>query len=141
LDTVTDDELADGLYAWAEGSHLVEAAVGLLAAHRSWLCRRDFRQRAICVDPAGDPDDPFWVGIDWDAAARVLAEVPASSGERAILAIAVALAAGSEHPVDLSEALGSLDGANSGRVLQAIAHAAGLHERHLSLVIDGRFDE
>ena len=136
-DRVSGDELAHDLNAWAAGSHPIEAAVGLLAAHRAWLRRGDFRRRAICEESTDDSDDLRWVRIDWDAAARVLADAPASSSERGILAIAIALAVGHEHPVDLAEALGSLDATNTGRVLQAVAHAAGFHDRHLALVVDG----
>ena len=141
VDRVTGDQLADGLNAWAVGSHGIEAAVGLLAAHRAWLRRDDFRRRAICAEATGDGDDLGWVRIDWDAAARILADAPASSSERGILAIAVGLAAGHEHPVNLAEVLGSLDATNTGRVLQAVAHAAGFHERHLALVVDGHIGD
>jgi hypothetical protein len=145
VDIFSEEELAGGLRAWAAGSYRVEAAVGLLIAHRAWLRRAEFRERAVWVDGLdageGDLGDGWFVGIDWDGAAAVLATAPASSSERAILAIAVAIAAGDEHPLDLGEALGRLDAANTTRVLQASAHAAGFHDRHLAVTVTGDLDD
>lgn len=60
--------------------------------------------------------------IDWPAARSALSYL--SGGERRILALADALAAG--NPVDLSDALTGLDETNGRMVLRAVAHALGI---------------
>lgn len=123
---VSQQQLIDGLRAWAQGLWCVEAAVGLLIAHERWLARRDFREQAMWVD-LGDQcsDNGLLVGIDWEAAAALAAVARASASERRMLQLAVALVAGQDHPVDLGDALTGLDGSNAARVVEAIAHAGG----------------
>jgi hypothetical protein len=137
LDTFTELELAVALRNSAAGSYQAEAAVELLIAHGSWLRRGDFRAQAIWADGGADE---FVVGIDWGSAAELLHDAPASASERRILSIALALVEGQAHPVDLGDALSSLDGANTANVIHAVAHAAGLHERHSSIVVNGHLD-
>jgi hypothetical protein len=76
-----------------------------------------------------------------DVAAELLDVAPASSSERQVLAIIVALAAGAEHPVDIGNALISVDVSNASRVLQALGHAAGHHARRATVVVDGHISE
>ena len=105
-----------------------------------WLSRLEFRRRAIWYDPAdGSVADVSRtvVGIDWDAAAEVLASAPAAASERRVLALAIGPADGDAHPVDLGDALCGLDRRNAAHVLRALAHAAGLHERNVQIVDNG----
>jgi hypothetical protein len=139
-DTMSGPALVDGLRAWATGSHCAEAAVDLLVEHASWLSRPEFRRRAVWTDPVEeDRDDgaPCVVGIDWDAAACVLESVPAAASERRVLALAIGLADGDAHPVDLGDALCGLDQTNTALALRAVAHAAGLHERNVQILVNG----
>lgn len=127
-------DLTDALRQWASGSHNIEAAVGLLIAHGSWLRRPEFRQRVIWTSHSRTSGFTH-VGIDWDAASE-LQDLPASSSEHAILAIALSLADG-DNQVDLGDALTSLDERNATLVLEAIAHACSLHVRRRPVVITG----
>ena len=106
--------LEDKLRAWARGLYPNEAAVELLI-------------RSGKVVYSGAPwleegDDRAIVDVD-----RLSSGVGAlSSGERALVAIAVSLL--SHDPVDLREAIASLDRGNLDAVLAAIAHAGGSHQ-------------
>lgn len=138
---LSHQQLIDALRRWATGSYCTEAAVGLLIAHQRWLERADFRGQAISVEDGEVVScDARIAGIDWDLAADLLQVAPASSSERQMLALVVALAAGRDHPVDLGNAFTSLDASNASRVLQALGHAAGLHERRITVVVDGHID-
>lgn len=142
-DALAEPEIADGLRAWASGGYSTEAAVELLIAHGVWLRRKAFRQQAMWVsrgDEFAADDGELLCGIDWDAAAAVASTSPASASEHRILAFAIALVAGVDHPVDLGDAVTGLDVTNTALVLQAIAHTAGVHERHASISVDGHFD-
>lgn len=83
--------VAAGLRRWAAGhGPQVQAAVGLLIGHEVWLRRLEFH--SACLHR--DPDGSYW--IDWTAAraafdAGVFAR--ASATERAVLDLAIALAA------------------------------------------------
>jgi hypothetical protein len=138
--TTNSPALADGLRAWATGSYCAEAAVDLLVEHATWLSRPEFRRQGVWTDAAdegcGDTTRTV-VGIDWDAAAAVLASAPASASERRVLALAIGLADGDAHPVDLGDALCGLDRRNTAHVLRAVAHAAGVYERNVRFVVDG----
>ena len=138
--TTNGPALADGLRTWATGSYCAEAAVNLLVVHGTWLSRPEFQRQAVWIDAAdggcGDATRTV-VGIDWGAAADVLASAPASASERRVLALAIGLADGDAHPVDLGDALCSLDRRNTALVLRAVAHAVGVHERNLRFVVDG----
>ena len=63
--------------------------------------------------------------IDWAAAITALAggQLPCSGAERRLLRLAASL--GDGIPVDLRDALASLDDANLGLVTTAVRHAAG----------------
>ena len=132
--TRNQPDLPEALRQWASGSHTIEAAVGLLIAHGSWLRRPEFRQRAIWTSHSRTSGVTH-VGIDWEAASE-MQDLPASTSEHAILAIALSLADG-DNQVDLSDALTSLDERNTTLVLEAIAHACSLHVRRRPLVVTG----
>lgn len=129
-------DLAEHLRRWAEGSDTVEAAVGLLIAHGTWLDRAEFRRCAVWVQWSRETG-LAWAAIDWEAAAQAVHEVPASSSERAVLSIALSLADG-EYSVDLANALSSLDERNTALVLEAIAHACGVQKGRRQLLITDR---
>lgn len=117
--------LAAHLREWAAGDRTVEAAVGLLVAHGSWLRRSDFRTRIWCgKSDEGLSVESSFAGIDWDTAAELLQSAACSTSERRILSIVIALGAGRDHPIDLGEALTGLDAVNATHVLEAVAHAA-----------------
>ncbi|MFB2573025.1 hypothetical protein [Micrococcus sp. IITD107] len=104
---------ADALRAWARGDLALEAAVGLLISalggrllHGLWVCR--------------DEHGRLW--FDPDVAAAEGGYL--SGGERRVLAIASSLAS-TGHPVDLNDAVTSLDGQALRCVLKALAHAGG----------------
>jgi hypothetical protein len=61
--------------------------------------------------------------IDWPATLAQAGYL--SGGERRLLKLAASL--GSGHPVDLADALGGLDTWNAKVVVDAIAHAVGIH--------------
>jgi ABC-type transport system involved in cytochrome bd biosynthesis fused ATPase/permease subunit len=61
--------------------------------------------------------------VDWPATR--LATGPLSGGERRLLTLADSLASG--HPIDLADTLTGLDTWNSQVVVDAIAHATGIH--------------
>lgn len=124
-------ELITELRAWAAGDYGIEAAVDLLAAHDTWLHRRDFRDACVHATAAqlvADFDLPL-VWLDFDAAAHLAdhGTVPASGSEMQVLAIAAELA-GSPCSRPLGDLLRGFDHANTTRVLDAIAHATGHHD-------------
>jgi hypothetical protein len=95
-ETISPDQLATMLRAWAAGLYTSEAAVELLIAHGQWLARRDFRQALV------DAVDDGWgrggdvvpmASIDWDGVPDFLAqpEVGASSSEVTILKFAASM--------------------------------------------------
>lgn len=145
-DPVAFHALAEQLRAWARGHYPTEAAVDLLLAHRSWLARRDFRDACVGTPqvlgvPLANQDIAV---LDFDEAA-VIAEggphgLPASDSELQILAIAVSLA-GYALDRSLADLIVGLDPINTARVLHAIAHAAGWHERGYVQTVSGHVDE
>jgi hypothetical protein len=108
--------------AWAKGLLCLEAAVGLLTGNATWLYRRDFLD--VAVEMVTEPGREM-AFIDFAAAADALAggSLPCSPGERAVLQVAAGIAAGC--PVNLEDALSSLDTANAALVADAVLHAAG----------------
>lgn len=100
-----------------------EAAVELLISHGSWLVRDDF---LVHVE--------YWCGVhgesiaavDWRAVWAALEDgnLPCSSGERQIVRVAASIAEG--IPIDLCDAVSSLDAVNLNRVAQAFMAAGGL---------------
>lgn len=138
--------LATQLRAWARGHYPTEAAVDLLIAHRGWLVRRDFLD--ACVGTPRVLDVPLAsediAVLDFDEAA-VIAEggprsLPASDSELQILAVAVSLA-GYALDRSLADLIVGLDPINTARVLHAIAHVAGWHERGYVQTVTGHVDE
>jgi hypothetical protein len=134
---LTAAQLAPMLRAKAEGDYADEAATELLIAHGTWLGRGDFRAKLV------DAVDDGWsrhgqvpmAFIDWSGVPDFLHETPASSCEAGILRIAASIAGTDTGP--LSALTYSLDPTNTELVLQALAHAAGWHERHRHAFITG----
>lgn len=106
--------LADKLLNQADGDRTVEAAVIVLveAVHGHLL---------DAVSLAWEDDAR--AQIDWDATRTTTGYL--SGGERRVLAVADSLASG--HPVDLADVLTGLDTWNSQVLVEAIAHATGIH--------------
>ena len=118
--------LAAALRAAAAGVLAGEAGTGLLIDSGAFLHRADFTSRftGTAPGPGGGPG-ALTAWIDWEAVAGALdhGQLPASSGERAVLRIAASLAAGT--PVSLCDTVTSLDQRNLALVTTAIRHAAG----------------
>ena len=108
--------------AWAKGLLCLEAAVGLLIGHATWLYRQDFLDTA--VEMITEPGRVM-AFVDFTAAADALAggDLPCSPGEKAVLQVVAGIAAGC--PVNLADALTSMDAANAALVADAVLHAAG----------------
>jgi hypothetical protein len=100
----------------------LEAAVGLLIGHGMWLYRQDFLDAAVEMVSEPGREMAF---VDFTAAAAALAagDLPCSAGERAVLQVAAGIAAGC--PVNLEDALSSVDAASAALVADAVLHAAG----------------
>lgn len=137
MDDITEltfEQVATGLRAWAHGLYTVEAAVEVLLAHRAWLRRMDFRRAALWISD----DGPAYIGVDWTNAARFAGRAPGNGGEIAMLRVAVDLAGQVFHE-SLGDLLTGLDQANIAIVLDAVAHAAGWHERGVVVLVTGGF--
>jgi hypothetical protein len=131
-------QLADMLRNWADGIYADEAAIGLLASHGTWLCRRDFL--ATCVDAIDDgwtrQGSAAMASIDWPRAAALADRAPCSTSEAAILRISCSLVG---LPTgDLAGLTRGLDPHNLAHVLDAIAHRAGWHEKNHRHTVTGR---
>ena len=112
------------LRAHAAGLLPDEAGTELLIRHGVFLHRDDF----TCFMSTGtslSDGTTLLAWIDWHAALTALhhGQLPASSGERSILALAASIAEGS--PVSLRDTLPSLDTRNLKLLVTAIHHAAG----------------
>ena len=114
--------LEAALRAAAAGLLPAEAAAGLLIGSGHFLHRADFTSR-LTETAAGTP----MACIDWDAVITALdgGQLPASSGETAVLRLAASLADG--NPVSLRDTITSLDHRNTDLFTTAIRHAAGQH--------------
>jgi hypothetical protein len=125
------------LRAKAEGDYADEAATELLIAYGTWLARGDFRAKLVeAVDDGWSRHGQVPMAfIDWKGVPDFLHETPTSSGEAGILRIAASIAGADTGP--LSVLTYSLDPTNTEFVLQALAHAAGWHERHRHAFITG----
>ncbi|MFJ6119785.1 hypothetical protein [Streptomyces sp. NPDC092129] len=123
-DTIDPDGLADTLQAAADGSPTLRAAVGLLIDHGLWVKRLTERPGLLLIDYSGPT--PLAYGVDWLKVVQALEakELPASSGELRILAIAASLADTAAR-IRLGDAVSGLDAANLDRVLNAITAANG----------------
>ncbi|MEV5741603.1 hypothetical protein AB0L30_16280 [Microbispora rosea] len=117
-------DLAEALRRWANGTYATEAAAELLIRHDYWPDRPDFRRLALRYVTKTSDGLPL-AFIDWRAARAALkaGRLPCSSSEAAVLRLALSLA--TSAPVDLGEAVSSLDVTNIARVCAAIRHAAG----------------
>jgi hypothetical protein len=116
--------LRAALRAAADGILPDEAGTRLLTDSGCFLHRADFTSQFTETGTAISDGTPLaWIG--WDAALTALdaGQLPASSGEKAVLRLAASLAAG--HPVSLRDTIPSLDNRNLALVTTAIRHAAG----------------
>ncbi|MBW8700830.1 hypothetical protein MBT84_14610 [Streptomyces sp. MBT84] len=122
--TIDPDGLADTLQAAADGSPTLRAAIGLLIDHGLWIQRLTERPSLLLIDYSGPA--PVAYGVDWLKVVQALEakELPASSGELRILAIAASLA-DTVARIPLGDAVSGLDATNLDRVLKAIAAANG----------------
>lgn len=120
---MTTNSLAVALRACADGLHPLEAGVGLLIAHGTFL-RQDFISRFV-LHGTSMSVGTHMAAIDWDAAVAAVAtgEFPCSGGELRILSLAASLAAG--IPVDLGHAISGLDDRGIRHLITAIRHASG----------------
>ena len=109
---------------WAKGLLVLEAAVGLLIGHGTWLARADFVAAAVSFGRDGITGEPM-AAVDFQPAlaARRAGALPCSSGGEQILALAARIATGIEVP--LSDLVSGLDEDNAIRVAIAVLHAAG----------------
>ena len=106
--------LVDKLLAQATGSRPAEAALLILT--------EALNGRLLdAVRLLGDNDT--MAEIDWPATRTSTGYL--SGGERRLLALADSLASG--HPVDLADTVTGLDDWNAHVVVDAIAHATGVH--------------
>ncbi len=121
--------LPAALRASAAGLHAPEAAVNLLIGHRYWLTRPDFAGEYIGTFPSFT-DGTAMAAVCWPEAIAALdrGQLAGSGSENRILRLAASLADG--IPVDLQDALSSLDDTNLEHVVTAIRHAAGRRPGH-----------
>jgi hypothetical protein len=94
-----------------------------LIGHRWWLVRDDFLSY---VEFGGGFHGESMAAIDWRTAWAALEDghLACSSGERQILRVAASIAEG--VPIDLHDAVTSLDAVSLNRVAQALTAAGGL---------------
>lgn len=128
-------DLACALTRAATGVPCELAGVELLIGNGTWLRRDDFVENFIAVVHSAATALAF---VDWDAAITALNSgwLPCSGGERALLRIAASMSGG--VPVDLSDALTSLDPVNLDLAAIAVRGATG---RRAELAIIGKEDE
>lgn len=121
----TSQQLEAALRAGAKGLLCAEAAVELLVKQRSWLTCVGFVNAYVDCPDLTDQDPIAIASVDWAGALDALdaGRLPCSSGEGQLLRIAGSLAEG--IPVDLRDAITSLDSTNTGLVARALCHAAG----------------
>lgn len=121
---MTEPSLAAALRACAAGLYPAEAAAELLIA-TTWPRRRDFRGHFICTGTSITDGTTTMAVTDWAAAIAALSagQLPCSGAERRLLRLAASL--GDGIPVDLQDALTSLDDACLELVTTAVRHAAG----------------
>jgi hypothetical protein len=119
-------ELATALRAHAGGVYWLQAAAELMISHRTWLRRTDFRDRFIHHGTSITDGLTTLAEIDWPAAITALdyGDLAGSSSEQQILRLAASIADG--LPVDLRDALTSLDDRNINLVITAVLHTSGL---------------
>jgi hypothetical protein len=120
-------ELAAHLRHQAAGYYHHEAAAELVIAHDVWLHRPDFLDALVVAVPA-DGYGPATAFIEWDDVVDFLDECPCSASEAAVLRLAASIA-GAPVGGALGDLVTGLDTRNIGLVLDAVAHANGLHDR------------
>jgi hypothetical protein len=122
---MTADDLTAALQACAAGLYPLEAGTALLIANGTFLHRGDFTSRFIETGISISDGTTLMAAIDWDAAIAALhaGELPCSGGERRVLELSASLSGG--IPVDLRDAVTSLDDGNIARLVTAILHASG----------------
>jgi hypothetical protein len=122
---MTADDLTAALRACAAGIYPLEAGVALLISNGTFIRRPDFTSRFITTGTSISNGTTLMADIDWDAAITALnaGELPCSGGERRVLQLSASLAGG--IPVDLRDAVTSLDDGNVTRLVTAILHGAG----------------
>lgn len=118
-----DPPLAKALRTHARGLCAAQAGTELLIDHATWLHRSDFADRFVHLDIT-ITGNAATATIDWPAAITALdtGELPCSSSEERMLRLAASLIQG--IPVDLRDALTSLDSRNLNLVSQAVLHTA-----------------
>jgi hypothetical protein len=112
------------LRAHAAGLLCGVAAVELLIGHAVWLRHNDFVDGFVhTVDELAGEVALAWV--DWEAAVRALdaGRLPCSGSEVGLLRVAASIA--ERIPVDLGDALSSLDDHNLALVAEAVLRAGG----------------
>jgi hypothetical protein len=134
---MTADDLTAALRACAAGIYPLEAGVALLISNGTFLHREDFAGRFITTGTSISDGTTLMAAVDWDAAITALqaGELPCSGGERRVLQLSASLAEG--IPVDLRDAITSLDESNVARLVTAVFHASG--KRPGTADIDDRF--
>jgi hypothetical protein len=117
-------DLPAALRAHAQGLHCLEAAVELLISHAAWLRRGDFLHHFVHTTPGPSNRTPI-AAINWPEAIAALdqGKLPCSGAEGRMLRLAASLAAG--IPVDLRDALTSLDSHNTELVSHTVKQATG----------------
>ena len=118
-------DLPTALRACASGFHPAEASTELLISHGSFLDRSDFTGRFIETGTSITDGITTMASIDWPAAITALdtGNLPCSGGEQRMLRLAASLADG--IPVNLRDALTSIDDHNINLVITAVLHASG----------------
>jgi hypothetical protein len=133
-----DTDLHDRLRWWANGGYGTEAAVELLIRAPAGMPATAAPRLIDRIDAVRrNPDGAVW--LDTDALVVEANEGSWSGGERRLLLLAASLdGARFDRSVEpLSSLLSGLDDANVRLVLDAMAHAAGWHERGTSHTVTG----
>jgi len=122
---MTAYDLTAALRACAAGIYPLEAGVALLISNSTFIHRPDFTSRFITTGTSISNGTTLMADIDWDAAITALnaGDLPCSGGERRVLQLSASLAGG--IPVDLRDAVTSLDDSNVARLVTAILHGSG----------------
>jgi hypothetical protein len=117
--------LPAALRACAAGIYPLEAGVGLLISHGSWLGREDFQDQFVHTGISITDGVTNMAEIDWQAAISALdaRHLPCSSGEERMLRLAASIAGG--IPVSLRDTLTGIDHRNIELVITAVLHAWG----------------
>jgi hypothetical protein len=120
-----DTALHTALRAAAAGIYPVEAGVGLLIGHDTWLHRKDFTAAFVHTGTSISDGITQLAEVDWPAAITALdaGALPCSGGEQRMLRLAASLADGT--PVSLRDTLTGNDHRNTQLLITAVLHASG----------------